>query len=162
MFAAAWGGHGGEVESRASGKRALSAHFGLLGTWCRVIAMPMPVLLQAKKLPPDHPDRAIALSSGLLGAIELPGNRELSCELISSCAGLMAQAKPGIRISRWGCSLADDAVIDRGGHGGREHEKLNSSLLSRIRQRFRVSNKCLWMRNRYVTLRPSIRGPKHS
>ena len=71
------------------------------------------LVLQAKKLPPNHPDRGVALSSSLLGAVETPLEIvKLSCELIPLLRGLLAQAKPEVHPDlTMGLRLAD-AVID--------------------------------------------------
>jgi len=96
-------------------------------------------VLQAKKLPPNHPDRAIALSSGLLGAIETPLEIvKLSCELIPLLRGLMAQAKPEVHPDlTMGMRLAD-AVIDGCVAMVEENMKTqpNQQLIESIRQRF--------------------------
>ncbi|MBS0169790.1 MAG: glutamate formimidoyltransferase [Nitrospira sp.] len=96
-------------------------------------------VLQAKKLSADHPDRAVALSSSLIDAIEAPLEIvKLSCELIPLLRGLMAQAKPEVQPDlTMGLRLVD-AVIDGCVAMVEENMKTqpNQQLIGSMRQRF--------------------------
>ncbi len=103
-------------------------------------------VLQAKKLPLNHPDRPLQLSSNLLGAIETPLEIvKLSCELIPLLRGLSAHAKPELHPDlTMGLRLAD-AVID--GCLGMVDENMkiqpNQLLIASIRERFSVAEQML-------------------
>ena len=96
-------------------------------------------VLQAKKLFPNHPDRTIALSSSLMGAVETPLEIvKLSCELIPLLRGLMAQAKPEVHPDLTMALKLADAVIDGCVAMVEENMKSqpNQQLIESVRQRF--------------------------
>lgn len=103
-------------------------------------------VLQARKLPLNHPDRSLQLSSNLLGAIETPLEIvKLSCELIPLLRGLSAQAKPEVQPDlNMGLCLAN-AVID--GCLGMVAENMkhqpNQQLIASIRERFSLAEQML-------------------
>ncbi|MCC6964939.1 MAG: glutamate formimidoyltransferase [Nitrospira sp.] len=103
-------------------------------------------VLQARKLPPNDPDRALRLSSGLLGAIETPMEIvKLCCEVIPLLRGLLAQAKPELQPDlKMGIQLAD-AVIDGCVSMVEENMKAqpNQQLIASIRERFAVAEQML-------------------
>ena len=103
-------------------------------------------VLQARKLPPNHPERALRLSSGLLGAIETPMEIvKLCCEVIPLLRGLLAQAKPELQPDlKMGIQLAD-AVIDGCVSMVEENMKVqpNQQLVASIRERFAVAEQML-------------------
>ena len=103
-------------------------------------------VLQARKLPSNHPDRAVQLSSGVLGAIETPMEIvKLCCEVIPLLRGLLAHAKPELQPDlKMGIQLAD-AVID--GCVAMVEENMkgqpNQQLIVAIRERFAVAEQML-------------------
>lgn len=104
------------------------------------------LVLQARKLPPHHPDRALQLASGVLGAIETPMEIvKLCCEVIPLLRGLLAQAKPELQPDlKMGIQLAD-AVIDGCVEMVEENMKAqpNQQLVASIRERFAVAEQML-------------------
>ena len=103
-------------------------------------------VLQARKLPPNHPERALRLSSGLLSAIETPMEIvKLCCEVIPLLRGLLAQAKSELQPDlKMGIQLAD-AVIDGCVSMVEENMKVqpNQQLVASIRERFAVAEQML-------------------
>lgn len=103
-------------------------------------------VLQASKLPINHPDRALQLSSSLLAATEtLLEMVKLSCEIIPLLRGLGASAKPVAHCDLdMGMRLAD-AVID--GCLGMVDENMkmqpNQQLIASIRHRFSIAEQML-------------------
>lgn len=103
-------------------------------------------VLQARKLPQGHPDRAVQLSSGQLGAIETPLEIvKCCCEVVPLLRGLLTQAKPELQPDlKMGIQLAD-AVIDGCVAMVEENMKAQPSqqLVATIRQRFAVAEQML-------------------
>jgi glutamate formiminotransferase/glutamate formiminotransferase/formiminotetrahydrofolate cyclodeaminase len=103
-------------------------------------------VLQARKLPPNHPDRALQLSSNLLGAVETPLEIvKLSCEIIPLLRGLSSQAKPEVHPDlNLGLRLAD-AVIDGCLAMVTENMKAqpNQLLIASILERFSTAEQML-------------------
>jgi formiminotetrahydrofolate cyclodeaminase len=103
-------------------------------------------VLQARKLPQGHPDRAVQLSSGQLGAIETPLEIvKCCCEVVPLLRGLLTQAKPELQPDlKMGIQLAD-AVIDGCVAMVEENMKAQPSqqLVASIRQRFAVAEQML-------------------
>ncbi|MBI4001668.1 MAG: glutamate formimidoyltransferase [Nitrospira defluvii] len=103
-------------------------------------------VLQASKLPLNHPDRALQLASSLLAATETPLEIvKLSCEIIPLLRGLLASAKPEVHPDlTMGMRLAD-AVID--GCLGMVEENMkaqpNQQLIVSIRDRFSIAEQML-------------------
>ncbi len=103
-------------------------------------------VLQASKLPLNHPHRALQLSSSLLSATEPPLEIvKLSCEIIPLLRGLLASAKPALHPDlNMGIHLAD-GVID--GCLGMVEENMktlpNQQLIASIRDRFLVVEQML-------------------
>jgi formiminotetrahydrofolate cyclodeaminase len=103
-------------------------------------------VLQANKLPLDHPDRALQLASSLLTATETPLEIvKLSCEIIPLLRGLLTSAKPELHPDlNMGMHLAD-AVID--GCLGMVDENMktqpNQRLIASIRDRFSAAEQML-------------------
>jgi len=104
------------------------------------------LVLQARKLPPNHPDRALQISSGLLGAIEAPMEIvKLCCEVIPLLRGLLTHAKPELQPDlKMGIKLAD-AVIDGCLEMVEENMKgqPNQQLILSIRERFAIAEQML-------------------
>jgi glutamate formiminotransferase/glutamate formiminotransferase/formiminotetrahydrofolate cyclodeaminase len=104
------------------------------------------LVLQARKLPPNHPDRALQISSGLLSAIEAPMEIvKLCCEVIPLLRGLLTHAKPELQPDlKMGIKLAD-AVIDGCLEMVEENMKgqPNQQLILSIRERFAIAEQML-------------------
>lgn len=103
-------------------------------------------VLKARKLPPNHPDRAVQIASGLLDAIETPMEIvKLCCEVIPLLRGLLAQAKPELQPDlKMGIELADAAI---NGCVAMVEENMkvqpNQLLVASIRERFAVAEQML-------------------
>jgi glutamate formiminotransferase/formiminotetrahydrofolate cyclodeaminase len=103
-------------------------------------------VLRATKLPIQHPDRVLQLSSSLLSATETPLEIvKLSCEIIPLLRGLRASAKPEVQPDlNMGMHLAE-AVID--GCLGMVEENMkthpNQQLIALIRDRFSAAEQML-------------------
>jgi formiminotetrahydrofolate cyclodeaminase len=140
----------GAMVAKLNRARAVEARLSEIGTRLRELVQAdrdaYARVLQARKLPPNHPDRAVQLSSGLLGAIEtLMHIVKLCCEVIPLLRGLLAHAKPELQPDlTMGIQLAD-AVIDGCVAMMEENMKAqpNQQLVASIRERFAVAEQML-------------------
>ena len=103
-------------------------------------------VLQANKLPLDHPDRALQLASSLLTATETPLEIvKLSCEIIPLLRGLLTSAKPEVHPDLNMAMHLADAVIE--GCLGMVDENMktqpNQRLIASIRDRFSAAEQML-------------------
>ncbi len=103
-------------------------------------------VLQANKLPLNHPEHALQLSSSLLAAAETPLEIvKLSCEMIPLLRGLLASAKPQVYPDLNIAIRLGDAVIE--GCLGMVEENMkgqpNQQLIAAIRDRFSAAEQML-------------------
>ena len=140
----------GTMVAKLNRARAAETRLSEIGTRLRELAQAdrdaYARVLQARKLPPNHPARAVQLSSGVLGAIETPMEIvKLCCEVIPLLRGLLAHTKPELQPDlKMGIHLAD-AVIDGCVAMVEENMKAqpNQQLVSSIRERFTVAEQML-------------------
>ncbi len=140
----------GTMVAKLNRARAAETRLSEIGTRLRELAQAdrdaYARVLQARRLPPDHPDRALQISSGLLGAIETPMETvKLCCEVIPLLRGLLAHAKPELQPDlKMGIKLAD-AVIEGCLEMVGENMKAqpNQQLIASIRERFAQAEQML-------------------